>query len=35
MMGMKQRYEIAQQPPQPIQYTTNSALLNRMFFNHN
>jgi hypothetical protein len=35
MMGMKQRYEIAQQPPQPIQYTTNSVLLNRMFFNHN
>jgi hypothetical protein len=38
MMGMKQRYEIGQQPPPPdksaTQYTTNSALLNRMFFNH-
>jgi len=32
MMGIRQRYEPVQQP---IQYTTNSALLNRMFFNHN
>ena len=32
MMGMRQRYEVNQ--PQTIQYTTNSPILNRVFFNH-
>jgi hypothetical protein len=35
MMGMRRRYEPVQQQSQHIKYTTNSALLNRMFFNHN
>lgn len=34
MMGMRQRYEPVQPPKDAIQYTSNSALLNRMFFNN-